>query len=111
VYDCHERKAELRAAHEESVISVSRTRAPTLVDTSDEGRMAISYPLPPGPFKDQAKAPCNPRKGQVELNGGCWVELAKNPPCYEDQAEYQGKCYLPVSARAQKPREPRSIHP
>jgi hypothetical protein len=52
-----------------------------------------------------------PRKGEVELNGGCWVALEKRPPCYDDQAEYQGKCYLPVSARSRKPREPQSLQP
>jgi len=45
------------------------------------------------------------------INGGCWVEVAKNPPCYEDQAEYQGKCYLPVSKTPRQQREPQSIHP
>ncbi len=74
-------------------------------------RAPLAYPLPAQPFSDQAKAPCNPKKGQVDINGGCWVKLARNPPCYEDQAEYQGKCYLPVSARSQKPREPRTLQP
>lgn len=86
-------------------------RAPALVDTDEADPAVIAYPLPAKPFSDQAKAPCLPRKGELEINGGCWVELAKRPPCYEDQAEYQGKCYLPVAARSQKPREPQSIHP
>ena len=111
VQNCREREARLRATHEEAVLSVARSRAPTLVDMADEGPAPLSYPLPARPFIDQAQAPCNPKKGQVEINGGCWVALEKHPPCYEDQAEYQGKCYLPVSARSPKPREPRSIHP
>jgi hypothetical protein len=36
------------------------------------------------------------------------VTLDKRPPCYEVQAEYQGKCYLPVSARFRR-REPQSL--
>ncbi len=49
---------------------------------------------------------------EVEIHGGCWVELAKRPPCYENQAEYGGKCYLPVSARSRdKKREPQSLQP
>ena len=86
-------------------------RAPTLVDTDEVDPAVIAYPLPAKPFSDQAKAPCLPRKGELEINGGCWLELAKRPPCYEDHAEYQGKCYVPVAARSRKPREPQSIHP
>lgn len=74
-----------------------------LVDTSGEGTAGIAYPLPAKPFSDQAKAPCLPKKGEVEINGGCWRELANRPPCYEDDAEYQGKCYAPVAARSRKP--------
>jgi len=90
---------------------VARSRAPTLVDKTDMGAVPLAYPLPGKPFSDQAKAPCKPKEGEVELNGGCWVELAKHPPCYENQAEYQGKCYLPVSARSRRPREPQSVQP
>jgi hypothetical protein len=86
-------------------------RAPTLVDTGDDSPAGITYPLPAKPFSDQAKAPCLPKKGEVEINGGCWKTLEKRPPCYEDDAEYQGKCYAPVSARSRKPREPQSIQP
>jgi len=86
-------------------------RAPTLVDTGDVCPMGIAYPLPAKPFSDQAKAPCKLNRSEVELNGGCWLELAKRPPCEEDFAEYQGKCYVPVSARSRKPREPQSIQP
>lgn len=90
---------------------VEESRAPTLVDTGDERPAGITYPLPAKPFSDQAKAPCLPKKGEVEINGGCWKTLEKRPPCYEDDAEYQGKCYAPVSARSRKPREPQSIQP
>jgi hypothetical protein len=58
----------------------------------------IGYPLPSRPFRNQAKAPCKTqRQLEIELNGGCWVELAQKPPCAEDRAEHEGKCYLPVS--------------
>ena len=83
--------------------------ATTLVQTEDPNSSNITYPLPAKPFGNQAKAPCKPRKGEVEINGGCWVELAKRPPCYDDQAEYQGKCYLPVAERP-KP-QPSAIQP
>jgi hypothetical protein len=86
-------------------------RAPTLVDTGDTGPAVIAYPLPAKPFSDQAKAPCKSNLHEVEVNGGCWLELALRPPCGENYAEHQGKCYVPVSARSRKPREPQSIHP
>ncbi len=35
------------------------------------------------------------------------------PPCHENQAEYQGKCYMPVSAKSheKKLREPHFVQP
>jgi hypothetical protein len=83
-------------------------RSPAAVDIANSGATPIAYPLPGEPFDDQAKAPCIPKQGEVEINGGCWVALEKRPPCYEIQAEYKGKCYLPVSARSRR-REPQSI--
>ncbi|QRO03022.1 hypothetical protein JRI60_49830 [Archangium violaceum] len=75
----------------------SRTDAPNLINTDDSQTPAITYPLPWEPFRNQAKAPCRIKTGEVEINGGCWVALERRPPCTETQAEYQGKCYLPVS--------------
>jgi hypothetical protein len=84
-------------------------RAPGLVHMANtRGTTPIAYPLPSEPFDDQAKAPCYPKQGEVEINGGCWVTLEKRPPCYEVQAEYKGKCYMPVSARSRR-REPQSL--
>jgi hypothetical protein len=94
-------------------LAVAEIQAPTLVDLDRADVPAITYPLPARPFSDQAKAPCFPKSGEVEINGGCWVELAKQPPCHENQAEHQGKCYMPVSAKShqQKQREPHSVQP
>jgi hypothetical protein len=89
--------------------AVVESQAASLVARLDEGASGIAYPLPDKPFSNQAKAPCE--EGEVQLSGGCWVELAKRPPCLKKQAEYQGKCYLPVSAGARMPREPQSLHP
>jgi hypothetical protein len=69
---------------------------------------AISYPLPDKPLQGQGRPPCNTRRGEVAINGGCWVALERRPPCHPEQAEYQGKCYLPV---AEKPRLPQSLEP
>jgi hypothetical protein len=82
--------------------------APNHVGEGGTGPGAPPYPLPDKPFRDQAMPPCRPRRGEVEINNGCWVEVAKRPPCYEDQAEYQGKCYLPV---AERKRLPQSLQP
>jgi hypothetical protein len=87
------------------------SRAPALINKAETGPGVIAYPLPDRPFIDQAKAPCKPNEDEVEINGGCWVELARRPPCREKQAEYKDKCYLPVSASSRGTREPRSFQP
>ena len=68
--------------------------APSLINAG----APIAYPIPKQPFRNQAKAPCKTQnKLEVEINGGCWVALEQKPPCAEDRAEHEGKCYLPVS--------------
>jgi hypothetical protein len=101
-------KLQRHEQQEASGVTVQQTadasHAPLLlVDAGDEGAAGITYPLPAKPFIDQAKAPCRPKRHEVEINGGCWLELALRPPCGEDYAEYQGKCYAPVAARSRKP--------
>lgn len=100
-----------RAAVAMAVRTGDANRAPTTVDTGDVGTAAISYPLPEKPFSDQAKVPCKPNLHEVEINGGCWLELALRPPCGENYAEYRGKCYVPVSSSSRKPRPPQAIQP
>ncbi len=78
--------------------------APTLVSPTAASGRGLSYPLPQQPFRNQAKAPCRTQKAlEVEINGGCWVELAEKPPCVEDRAEYEGKCYLPMAKERGRP--------
>ncbi|AKI99379.1 hypothetical protein ATI61_109418 [Archangium gephyra] len=91
-----------RTAHGVAAEAAARLDAPSVTDKQDPSLAAIAYPMPGGPFRNQAKAPCRPKEGEVEINGGCWVALEKRPPCFETQAEYQGKCYLPVSAATRK---------
>jgi hypothetical protein len=97
-----------RAAHGVGAEAAVRLDAPIVTDKQEQSTAAIAYPMPGGPFRNQAKAPCRPDEGEVEINGGCWTELAKRPPCFKSQAEYQGKCYLPVGAST---RTPQSILP
>lgn len=89
--------------------AVAESQATSLAAKFEEGASSIAYPMPDKPFSNQSKAPCE--EDEVQINGGCWVELAKRPPCAKQHAEYRGKCYLPVSAGPKIPREPRSIQP
>ncbi|HEX8440445.1 hypothetical protein [Archangium sp.] len=83
--------------------------SPVLVDGAPRSPTGIAYPLPDKPFSDQARPPCRTRRDEVAINGGCWMALERRPPCHEDQAEYQGKCYVPVGLRG--PRPPQSLSP
>jgi hypothetical protein len=90
--------------------ALSQANAPGLINTYNPDTGVIAYPMPEKPFRNQAAAPCKSKLDEVEINGGCWVELARRPPCNEIQAEYRGKCYMPVS-KDRGPREPQSIQP
>ncbi|WP_245814658.1 hypothetical protein [Cystobacter ferrugineus] len=94
---------------EPTLTDIPEGNEPHLVNVDELYQGLIAYPLPSKPFKDQATAPCRPKVGEVEINGGCWLELARRPPCTELQAEYQGKCYLPTSKK--RDRLPQSSHP
>ncbi|MET0404361.1 MAG: hypothetical protein ABW123_18260 [Cystobacter sp.] len=70
--------------------------------------LSIAYPLPEKPWTKQAKPPCETDNGEVEINNGCWVALEKRPPCFSNQAEHEGKCYMPVR---KKDPLPQSVEP
>ncbi|OJH34681.1 hypothetical protein [Cystobacter ferrugineus] len=90
----------------------SQTNAPLLSNSDTPRPAALSYPLPKRPFRNQAVAPCKPKPIEFEINGGCWVELAQKPPCADEfQAEFQGKCFLPVSKDRSGGRLPQSSKP
>ncbi|NPC87191.1 serine/threonine protein kinase, partial [Pyxidicoccus fallax] len=70
----------------------------------------FGLPMPDRPFPGQRKPPCN-RKGEVELRGGCWYELARvKAPCDDDAYDYKGACYLP-SFPVQRPSTSGRIDP
>ncbi|ATB31165.1 hypothetical protein MEBOL_004627 [Melittangium boletus DSM 14713] len=83
--------------------SLGRLSAPAtqdasyMVDAEHPAPRAPAYPMPEKPFRNQATPPCKPRRSHFEINGGCWVEIAHKPPCDQEEAEYKGKCYLPVA--------------
>ncbi|ATB33832.1 hypothetical protein [Melittangium boletus] len=69
--------------------------------------VAIGYPMPEKPFKQQATPPCIPVT-EVEIRGGCWILHTQSAPCPRSTAEYQGKCYIP--SKKEEP-QPRSVQP
>jgi serine/threonine protein kinase len=69
--------------------------------------LALGRPLPSKPHPDQRRPPCD--RGEVAINGGCWVKVAdEKPPCGEKMFEYQGACYW---ASFSGPRQPTSEEP
>ncbi|HYO56621.1 hypothetical protein [Archangium sp.] len=92
------------------LVDTGRLPSSFLLDGELQGSAGIAYPLPDKPFSNQAKPPCVTRRGEVEINGGCWVALKQRPPCHEEQAEYKGDCYLPVSSNRGS-RLPQSLSP
>jgi hypothetical protein len=79
-----------------------------LTDGTQGNPTGIAYPIPEKPFVNQLRPPCRTKAGHVAINDGCWIALERRPPCDEEQAEYQGKCYLPV---LKAPRPPQSVSP
>jgi hypothetical protein len=64
----------------------------------------------PGPNQKRS-GECDPDQAQVEINGGCWVETKRPPPCPSMKLwEHSGKCWLPVAHAARLPTsgEPRN---
>jgi hypothetical protein len=79
----------------------------TFIDGEDTTLPFIGRPMPDGPLKGQKRPPCL-QGVQVEIRGGCWITMEQRAPCPKTTAEYEGKCYVPVTAR---PPEPRSLQP
>jgi hypothetical protein len=97
-------ESQSRHIRDEATETTSRQEASSLVDQAEAALTAPAYPLPNEPFLHQMAAPCPRRKAVVEINGGCWVEIAQKPPCDDtEEAEYQGKCYMPVAKRKKLP--------
>ena len=96
-----------QAVHPQEVHSVAEK--PIFTGLNDKSVTGIEgFPMPNKPFEEQKKPPCDALVGEVELRGGCWLELAKRPQCPKGAAEDQGKCYVAVGA---VPRAPTSIGP
>jgi hypothetical protein len=64
---------------------------------------SVSRDVPPEPVPGQKRPPCK-RKGEVPINGGCWVHQTNiEPPCEEGEYEWQGACYRPAGVRSRPP--------
>jgi predicted Ser/Thr protein kinase len=64
---------------------------------------SVSQPIPSEPLPGQKRSPCR-RRGEVPINGGCWVHLTNiEPPCGEEEYEWQGSCYRAVGVRSRSP--------
>jgi hypothetical protein len=61
--------------------------------------------IPAKPLEWMKTPPCDDEMGEVVVNGACYVELAKRPPCGR-LPEHAGKCFRAI---AKAPREPTSI--
>lgn len=54
-------------------------------------------PLPPEALPGQ-KTACQPERGEVSINGGCYKELAAKPPCHPGEYIHGGKCWIALAA-------------
>jgi hypothetical protein len=65
---------------------------------------SISLEFPKEPLPGQRHPPCR-RRGEVIINGGCWLPLTTiKPPCDgDDEYEYQGSCFRPARDRSRPP--------
>jgi eukaryotic-like serine/threonine-protein kinase len=63
---------------------------------------AIALEMPEEPLPHQRRAPCR-RRGEVEIQGGCWGLAREEPPCGEVSYEWQRACYFPVLDQTRKP--------
>jgi hypothetical protein len=101
--DAEARKVSCVAVGDSTSISPSGT---TSLRTDDKKR-PVGLPMPEQPLPGQNKPPCK-RTGEVEIRGGCWLELARvKPPCKEQGKEdafaWKGGCYGPSYPAGREP--------
>ena len=67
----------------------------------------MHYKVPAKPEKGWKRPPCDGEMAEYAINGACWTETSKTPPCGR-LYEHEGKCYRPMLA---PPRRDSSIEP
>lgn len=81
--------------------------APRSIVEAPSGWKVIKEDVPDKPFPGQSKPDAMgrcPRKGQVIINGGCWVPLAlDDEACVENGYLHQGRCYSPAFPPRRQP--------
>jgi hypothetical protein len=64
---------------------------------ANKGR-GLTKDVPPKPLDGQKRPPCTPR-WEVEINGGCWIQVGTvKAPCGDGGHEWKGLCYRSVQA-------------
>jgi hypothetical protein len=55
----------------------------------------VTAEIPPDPLPGQRTPPC--KRPQIEINGGCWIQVANEaPPCVDTTYEWKKRCYFPL---------------
>jgi len=75
-----------------------------LVDKAAEwGEKPLDQPIPVKTLPGQKVAPCDPRWGEVAINGNCWLRVADvKPPCGL-LFRQEDSCYRPIAAEPKRP--------
>lgn len=82
-------------------------RTPQAGKDAPSSEKEASLPLPKEPLPGQRRAPCE--RGEVTIQGGCWISWAdRSPPCGDQAYEWKGACFLPRFGRS---RVPTTEHP
>ncbi|WP_225412818.1 serine/threonine protein kinase [Stigmatella hybrida] len=87
--------------------SLTAPSAPQQALSASEG---IALELPSKPFPGQHRPDANnqcPRRGQVAINGGCWIKFALDDEACAANADtsyvYKGRCYAPAFPPRRQP--------
>jgi len=92
------RSAPPTEAPDAGVALAETPEAPALSDAST-GEEWASLPIPAKPMPNQ-ETRCEPKRGEVSIRGGCYLELKTPPPCAEGQFEHDKRCWMAVGKRA-----------
>lgn len=79
-------------------------RREALTSTELEQRGSVRRVVPPRPEDWQKRPPCDADAGETEVNGACYVEVARRrAPCGPVLLEHGGACYRAVAKPEPRP--------